>query len=174
MGTLLNQINTPFTLSLQKKPIACKKWTKKDLRTLKRLADDFSTLKDIAKRMNRTPASINTALDRYDLRIRKYTKLNKSHSSILFRTSKPMSHSDTELTLKSDLPIQTDLAETINWLIENGTRVLPTTYRLSTDPQARLYYVNGQLMPPYGLVIEANKQRLLLKLPVFHVNQITE
>ncbi len=174
MGIKLNYMNTESTLAIAEQKYPYIKWSKQDVSRLKVLSTNFLSLKEMAKTMGRTPMSISSALDRYGLRVRTHIKHSRE------KTTRPCVTVLRQQKVKSSkshlesFPTQIDFQSLQNWLNLKNIKVTKTQYRLPDQQQQPLYYFKGRLMPAYGVVVEANRLRLSLGLPIFHVLEITE
>ncbi len=177
MGIYINQVNSLQVLRLKPPSPTTKRivWSKQDLDRLKTLLNSYLSMKEIARVMNRTPASINSVLDRNKMRLRKYTKRSEAAPTA---PPKPKRRTCTDKKSFAEsltsLPAQMEFSTLVAWLALQGIDVTATAYRQVGNHKASLYYVEGVLMPAYRVLMKANELRTLKGLPLAHVKGITE
>lgn len=149
------------------------KWTRDDQRQLKEFADQFYSVKEIARFMKRSPSSINTALDRYGLRVRKYIKHGPRIGVVKVKALQKAVNDNKRGRLKHLSPY-VDLRTLMDWLLAQGVFVSQTGYREPGPLGRELFALDGIFVPAYQLLLKANELRRAKKMPIFLVKDITQ
>ena len=172
----MNQLCSPQVLRLKTPSSQTKRavWSKKELSRLKAFLEDYLSVKEIARLMNRTPASINSVLDRNKMRLRKYTR-RLGADPVCTRTTHSFPQGRKTFAQEiSHLPAQMPFPALIAWLSTQGISVVPTAYHQAGREKVPLYYAKGTLMPAYRVLMMANQLRAHKGLPLAHIPGITE
>ncbi len=140
-------------------------WKKSDIESLSTAYISGMRIKTIAHLMNRTPSSVNRALDRLKIRQSKHPSLHEGPP-----TPRPRIQAKRQYHKEScPKPFQ-DLEVSINVILSWAQRHY--NHCLIHDEEKGLYLINGVPKSPGQLVLECNRYRLTQNLPVYYVHGV--
>lgn len=153
-------------------------WCQNDIDKLKSLVLSGVRIKQMARDLQRTPSSVNTAMDRYGLRMLRQLKPPAHRRQYFSKKQKACTRQElARKRLAFELPIVVEFHVMEAWLShQEGVCLQATSYSLA--PQnfgfPLLYSLNAQLVPAHRVLMYANELRRAKNLRIFHVEGLTE